>query len=84
MVLPGVSSGWNFIRADVPQGLILGPLLFLLFINDLVNGIDCNIRLSADDTSFFIVVDSVPYAAACLNSNLDKISRLAVTWLVTF
>ena len=51
VVLPGVSSNWNYIRAGVPQGSILGPLLFLLFINDIVNDIGSNIRLFADDTS---------------------------------
>ena len=65
---------WNFIRAGVPQGFILGPLLFLLFINDIVNGIDSNIRLFADDTSLFIIVDNAPYAAACLNFDLDRIT----------
>ena len=60
VILPGVSSVWNFIRAGVPQGSILGPLLFLLFINDIVNGIDSNIRLFADDTSLFIIVDNAP------------------------
>ena len=54
----------------MPQGSILGPLLFLLFINDIVNGID-SIRLFADDTSLFIIVDNAPYAAACLNFDLD-------------
>ena len=40
-----------------PHGSILGPLLFLLFINDIVNGINSNIRLFADDTSVFIIVE---------------------------
>ena len=74
VILPGVSSVWNCIRAGVPQGSILGPLLFLLFINDIVNGIDSNIRLFADDTSLFIIVDNAPCAAACLNFDLDRIT----------
>ena len=57
VILQGVSSVWNFFRADVPHGSILGPLLFLLFINDIVNGINSNIRLFADDTSVFIIVE---------------------------
>ena len=57
VILPGVYSVWNFIRAGVPQGSILGTLLFLLFINDIVNGIDSNIRLFADDTSVTISCD---------------------------
>ena len=68
----------------MPQGSILGPLLFLLFISDIVNGIDSNIRIFAEDTRLFIFVDTAPYAAACLNFDLDRITRLAATWLVTF
>ena len=56
----------------MPQGSILGPLLFILFINDIVYGIDSNKRLFADDTSLFFIVDNAPYAAACLNFDLDK------------
>ena len=75
---------WTFIQAGVPQGSILGPLLFLLFINDIVHDICSTICLFADNTSLFIIVEDPITAAACLNNDLDKISQWAATWLVTF
>ena len=57
VVLPGAVSYWTYILAGVPQGSIIGPLLFLLYSNDIVNDIGSNVRLFADDTSLFIIID---------------------------
>ena len=56
VVLNVQSSKWASIEAGVPQGLILGPLLFLIYINDLPESITSNLKLFADDTSIFATV----------------------------
>ena len=80
MVIPGGTSEWVEIKAGVPQGSILGPLLFILYINDMVNDIHCGIRLFADDTSLYIVVDTPNNAARLMNTDLEKITIWSNKW----
>ena len=54
--LNGQSSKWQNVNARVPQGSILGPLFFLIYINDLPQGLHANVILFADDTSLFSVI----------------------------
>ena len=84
VVIPGATSDWTSIRAGVPQGSILAPLLFLVYINDIVVDIGSSIRLFADDTSLYIIVDDPVTAASCLNTDLQRITRWAAIWLVSF
>ena len=53
MVLNAKSSQEYPVNAGVPQGFILGPALFLLYINDLPDDVTCNIAIYADDTTLF-------------------------------
>ena len=56
VVLNGQHSSWTNIEAGVPQGSILGPLFFLIYINDLSDGLTSNPKLFAGDTSLFSVI----------------------------
>ena len=80
--MSGVQSAWNFITAGKPQGSILGPLFFLLFINDGVHDNGSSIRLFADDTIRYIIVKYPNDSAELLNAGLEKIAEWALKWLV--
>ena len=82
-MIPDATSDWSYIPAGVPEGSIIGPLLFLVYINDIVIDIGSNIRLFADETSLYIIVDELVTAAGCLNTDLQRISRWATLWLVS-
>ena len=75
VVLNGQTSSWADVNAGVPQGSILGPLLFLIYINDLTNGLSSNAKLFADDTSLFTVAHNANTSAKELNNDLVEASR---------
>ena len=84
VVLNGQTSEWEKINAGVPQGSILGPLFFLIYINDLTDGISSIVKLFADDTSLFSIVQNKNNSASQFNNDLDKISDWAYTWKMSF
>ena len=85
VILNGISSEWGNIKAGVPQGSVLGPLLFLIYIKDLASTVHSHIRLFADDTSIFIDIDkNIAESADILNADLKAMSEWAKRWLITF
>ena len=84
VVLNGQTSNWASINAGVPQGSVLGPLLFLIYINDLPDGIKSNVKLFADDTSIFSVVNDTNVSCNELNEDLLKINKWAHQWKMLF
>ena len=84
VVLNGKVSHWTSNEAEVPQGSMLGPLLFLIHINDLSDDLSTNAMLFADGTSLFSIVRDINTSAAHLNNDLRKISNWAFQWKMSF
>ena len=84
VVLNGQHSEWEKVKAGVPQGSILGPLLFLIYINDLSESLESDVKLFADDTSIFSIVNDPVLPANVLNNDLMKIQEWARQWKMSF
>ena len=84
VVLNGQTSEWKKINSGVPQGSVLGPLLFLIYINDLPDALTSMCKIFADDTSLFSKVLDVNESAKTLNIDLEKINQWAFQWKMQF
>jgi hypothetical protein len=77
VVINGSNFNWLPVRAGVPQSSIPDTLLFFIFINDIINEINAEIKLFADDTSLYLIVDNPQQHAFFLNQDLNQIQRLS-------
>ena len=84
MVVDGQKSETLDLKAGVPQGSRLGPLLFLIYMNDILNDIQSDILIFADDTSLFVSGSDPAETSVILNKDLQKISSWAEQWKVKF
>ena len=84
VILNGQTSSWRPILAGVPQGSVLGRLLFLIYINALPNGLKTNAKLLADDTSPFAIVKDKNEIANAPKNDLSLILKWAFNWKMLF
>ena len=84
VVLNGSYSNYFTVKSGVPQGSVLGPLLFLMYINDLGSNIKSNIMFFTDDTVLYSIVRDPATSANNLNHDLDIIQHWAYQWKMEF
>ena len=84
VILNGQVSKWAAVKAGVPQGLTLGPLLFLIYIIDLSKELSPNRRFFTDDTFLFSVGRDTNLSANALINDLLKINNWAYQWRMSF
>ena len=84
VVLNGKESNWKGLKAGVPQGSVLGPLLFLVYINDLTDNISSEMRLFADDATLFTCVKVVTQTHDKLVKDLLTVTQWVYQWKMVF
>ena len=74
-------SFWAWVLSGVPQGSVLGPLLFIIYINDLCEDLHYTGKLYADDTKVISAINTL-YDSQLLQADLNKINEWSMKWLV--
>jgi len=83
VVLLGCNSEWIRVKSGVPQGSVLGPLLCLIYINDINDSVSSNLLKFADDTKVFRIV-STPNDIDKLQYDLMNLCKWSDDWMMLF
>ena len=83
IMVRGEYSEWVDVISGVPQGSVLGPILFLIYVNDIPEMVNCSIKMFADDTKLFRTVKSID-DCNILQNDLDTLSQWTNEWLLSF
>ena len=76
VLLDGEHSDWTGLTKGVPQGSILGPMLFLLFVNDLSDVVEhCTVNLYADDTTIYSTDENPVVLGARMEKDLESVAN---------
>lgn len=78
------TCSWPSVNAGVPQGSIIGPQLFLIYINNIVTYVEAKLQLFADDTSLFAIVDDPESSATLLNRDQKRIYSWSESCMVSY
>ena len=83
VVVNGQRSEWSEVTSGIPQGSVLGPTLFVMFINDLPKTVQCGVKLFADDTKLYVRSD-IPGNPDCLHNDITRLQDWSDKWLLSF
>ena len=83
VVVDGHISNSCPVLSGIPQGSVLGPCLFLIYINDMPDTLKSNVRLFADDTMVYLTISALTDCHT-LQSNLHKLDKWEEEWLMSF
>ena len=83
-MLRGSCSDWSPVISGVPQGTLLGPILFTIYINDISTNITSTVKIYADDTKIYRTINGPDKDISALQLDLNRLSDWANNWQLRF
>jgi len=83
VVVGGAASGWTEVLSGIPQGSVMGPFLFICYVNDMPEAVEGLIRMFADDTKIFNRANT-PVERQSLQDDLNRLKKWSEEWQLRF